>query len=99
MNNLYENIKYSLDEELIDLIYKSKIVEITRIASSNQTTDWMSDDRLEIAILLEGEAIIEFIDTKKTMKKGDMIKINPLTSHRVINTSPTGLWLAIYLVI
>lgn len=95
-NNLYQNLKYSKKEEIITRLYQADNVEIIRISSSNQTTDWMMDVRFEIAFLLEGEAIIEFLDRKEEIKKGDMILINPHEKHRVINQSANGLWLAIY---
>ena len=97
INNIYENLKYSKDAEIIDLIDKAKNIEISRITSSGQTTDWLEDSRYEIAILLEGEAVIEFSDHKVKLKKGEVIKITPHTKHRVYNLSPTGLWLAIYI--
>ncbi len=97
INNIYENLKYSKDTEIIDLIDKAKNFEISRITSSGQTTDWLEDSRYEIAILLEGEAVIEFSDHKVKLKKGEVIKIIPHTKHRVHNLSPTGLWLTIYI--
>lgn len=96
IENIYDNIKNLIQAEIVDDIFKSEDIEIKRISSTNQTTKWFDDYRHEVAILLEGEAIIEFIDYKKIMKKGDVIIINPHQKHRVINTSPKGLWLAIY---
>ncbi|MGI6782044.1 MAG: cupin domain-containing protein [Acholeplasmataceae bacterium] len=96
IDNIYKNIKNNIDDEIIDEIFYSDSVKITRISSTNQNTEWFCEDIKEVAILLEGEAVIEFEKKEISMKKGDVIIINPLERHRVINTSPTGLWLAIY---
>lgn len=96
LNNIYENLVYDKKNEIVNEIFNDENITISRIASFNQTTDWMEDERREIAILLEGEAEIQFVDHKKILKKGDMIYINPLLKHRVINISPNGLWLCIY---
>lgn len=97
IKNIYKDIRNVLEEEIVDEIFSSEIVKITRISSTNQTTEWFDDKHKEVAILLEGEATIEFLDRKIELKKGDVIVINPHEKHRVINTGPTGLWLAIYL--
>lgn len=96
IKNIYEDIQNLLEEEIVDEIFSSDNVKVTRISSTNQTTDWFCENVKEVAILLEGEATIEFENRKVSMKKGDVIIINPLEKHRVINTSPIGLWLAIY---
>ncbi len=96
IENIYQDIKHLIKEEVVDEIFSSEIVKISRISSTNQTTDWFDEKWKEVAILLEGEAIIEFLDRKVEMIKGDIIKIKPHEVHRVINTSPKGLWLAIY---
>ena len=96
INNIYENLEYNEIEEVVTNLFEDDNVNILRIASFNQTTDWMEDKRKEVAILLEGEAKIEFKDRTLEIKKGDVIYINPLESHRVINISPDGLWLCVY---
>jgi cupin 2 domain-containing protein len=96
IDNIYENIKHFFHDEIIDEIFTSDAIRITRISSTNQVTDWYDQEEKEVAILLDGEATVEFLDRKVGLKKGDVIIINPHEIHRVINTSPTGLWLAIY---
>lgn len=96
INNIFENLTYSINKEIVKDIYNSENVEIKTIASQAQTTDWLSDERSEVAILLEGEATIEFLDYDIKLKKGDTIYIAPQIMHRVINQSPKGLWLGIY---
>jgi mannose-6-phosphate isomerase-like protein (cupin superfamily) len=96
IDNIFDNIRHLLHEEVVDEIYSGEIVKVSRISSMGQTTDWFDSEFKEVAVLLEGAATIEFLDRSVGLKKGDIVIINPHEIHRVINTSPTGLWLAFY---
>ena len=94
--NIFKNLKYDLTKETIDEIFSSPKIRVERITSSGQTTDWFNQDENELVILLEGEAIIQFLDKELTIKKGDVINIPSNQIHKTINLSNTCLWLCIF---
>lgn len=96
--NIFEIHKLPENEEIITILEKNKNVEIERIISKGQTTDWMIQDKDEFVVLLQGNAVIEFEDKKVKMKRGDTILINKKQKHKVSYTSenPYCIWLCIH---
>lgn len=104
MNNIFnlENISFSSDEEITDILASSKDVRIERIVSSGQTTsenDWYDQTQNEFVLLLQGEARIGFDNgEEKYLSKGDFLIIPAHARHRVNYTSaqPVCIWLTVF---
>lgn len=94
--NLYENIKFSKKEEIIDYFFQNEKYTVERILSSGQTTGFMDQIEDEWVILLEGEASIMYEDdTVVYLKRGDALFIPAHCIHRVSKTSENCIWIAI----
>lgn len=94
--NIYNDLKYDLDKEVVDLIFSSRKIRLERITSTGQTTNWYNQDENELVILLEGHATIIFLDKELEIKKGDVINIPSNQMHKTINLSKTCLWLCVF---
>jgi cupin 2 domain-containing protein len=104
MNSIFENTKVSgFQEELFIQLFKNDNCIIEKIISTGQSTkegEWLSGERDEWVILLQGFSEIKFYDGKiYKMKSGDYLLIPSNTKHRVENTStnPHCIWLAVHI--
>jgi cupin 2 domain-containing protein len=101
-SNIFELIPPTLKDELFEEIISKNGVKIERIVSFGHTTpqnEWYDQRRDEWVILLQGEAIISFLnDDEVRLKAGDYINIPAHKKHRVSWTKPEeeSVWLAIY---
>jgi len=103
MNNLYENIPRDIPEEIFGTIFEKSGVRVERIISKGQATppgEWLSQDKNEWVILLEGGAEISFEGEggSQSMRPGDHLLIEPGKRHRVESTlsDKVTIWLAVY---
>ena len=77
-------------------------MKIERIISYGHTTtefEWYTQESDEWVILLQGEAIISFIDEDDIrLKAGDYINIQAFKKHKVSWTLPNqeSIWLVVY---
>ena len=72
--NIYDFHSIPLSEELITILAENFNVRIERIISTGQTSDWYDQSETEFVVLLDGNAIIEFEDSKSvTLSKGDTL--------------------------
>ena len=97
--NIFDLPQLPLSEELTTILAEAGNVRVERIISTGQTSDWYDQDETEFVALLEGEAVIEFDDSRKVaMSKGDTIIIKPHERHRVSYTStePPCVWLCVF---
>ena len=87
-----------LPEELITVLAQQNNVKIERIVSCGQTTDWQEQEQSEFVVLVQGNAVLEFENSKKTLTQGDTLLIQPRQRHRVGFTSadPPCIWLCIF---
>ena len=97
--NVFDLPPLPMKEELTTILAENRNVRIERIVSTGQVSDWYDQDETEFVALLEGSAIIEFENGKKTaLSKGDTLIIAPHERHRVGFTSvdPPCLWLCVF---
>ena len=81
--NIYDFPNIPLSEELTTVLAESSNVRIERIISTGQTSDWYDQSETEFVVLLEGNAIIEYDDSKSvTLSKGDTLLIKPHERHK-----------------
>ena len=99
--NFFSGIK-TQPEEIIEIIKSDSHTRIERIISNGNVSDknfWYDQNEWEWVIVLEGEAKLEFADSKIIdLKKGDWVYIPEHEIHRVIYTSsnPKCIWLAVF---
>lgn len=93
--NIIDNLNFSKDSEIEEIIYEDEDILINRTLSLNQNTDEFDQENLEIALLYDGKASIEFKDEVIILKPGDIIRINPHDVHRVFNQEK-AIWICVF---
>lgn len=93
--NILENLNFSKDSEIEEVIYEDDEITIIRTLSLNQDTEEFDQDNLEIVLLYDGKASIEFKDEILNLNPGDIIKINPHDLHRVFNQDK-AIWICVF---
>ena len=87
-----------LDNEVFETILKHKNVEIKKIVSNTlKTHQEFCQKEDEFVILLKGCAKIEINGEIKKLKAGDYLFIPANTSHTLIKTKKTTIWLAVHI--
>lgn len=102
--NIYEIDKLppNDEEELFELLFSNKNLQIKRIISTGQVTPqgtWYDQEENEWVVLLKGSATIEYENGKlEKLSAGDYIHLPAHKKHRVAYTSqdPPCIWLAVY---
>jgi len=97
--NIFDLPALPLSEELITILAETSNARIERIISMGQISDWYDQPETEFVVLLEGSAVIEYLNDKTvTLSKGDTLLIEPHECHRVIFTStePPCVWLCVF---
>ncbi len=93
--NIFENLEFSKDREIEDLIFENDKIRLIRTASLGQATDYYDQEELEIVKIEEGSARLEIEGEIVDLKKGDILKISPNQIHKVISQEKT-IWLCIF---
>ena len=97
--NIFDLPALPMPEELLTGLVEQGTVRIERIVSTGQTSDWYDQRDTEFVLLLQGDAVIEYEDSKTiTLSKGDTLLIKPHERHRVSFTSsdPPCIWLCVF---
>jgi len=101
-SNIFEHIPKDLQEEIFEDIVKTDKLQIQRIISKGDSTldsKWYNQTDNEWVIILQGEAILSFKESKDIkLKTGDYINIQAHIVHKVLWTTPDTetIWLAIH---
>ena len=101
-SNIFELIPPTLKDELFEEIISKNGVKIERIVSFGHVTpefEWYDQRSNEWVILLQGEAIISFLNEDDVrLVAGDYINIPAHKKHRVSWTKPNeeSIWLAVH---
>ena len=97
--NIFDMPALPLPEENTSVLAERGNLRIERIISTGQTSGWYDQDETEFVVLLEGNAEIEYENSKRVaMSKGDTLLIEPHERHRVSYTSsePLCIWLCVF---
>ena len=97
--NIFDMPEFPLAEELITVLAESENIQIERIVSAGQVSEWYDQTETEFVVLLEGSAVVEFENgISAAMSKGDTLLIAPHERHRVSFTSsdPPCVWLCVF---
>lgn len=101
-SNIFDLIPATLKDELFEELISKDGIKIERIVSHGHVTpefEWYDQRSSEWVILLQGEAIISFLNEDDVrLKAGDYINIPAHKKHRVSWTKPDEdtLWLAVH---
>lgn len=104
MKNIFnlENIDFSKNEEITEILSQGKNFRIERIISSGQISPenfWYDQSEHEFVLVLQGEAKILFENNREqALKQGDYLIIPAHLKHHVSYTSsnPKCIWLGIF---
>lgn len=102
IQNLYDDIPESLNQELQETLATGAELRIERIVSRGQSSPaqgWYDQDSDEWVVLLQGKAVIGYPnDQAVTLTAGDYLNIPAHCRHRVEWTDPehATVWLAIH---
>ncbi len=96
--NFFDDIEPPKSGETFIKLYEKNGVLIEKIASSNKQSGKLYNQNYdEWVMLLEGEAVLELKEEKKTLKKGDFLLIAKNTPHKVLQTKDGTLWLCVHI--
>ena len=95
--NLYDAFPPETGESFTTLL-EHKNVKIIRIVSSD-TPDQKEyrQEEDEWVVVLEGSALLEVKGEPRSLKRGEMVFLPAGTPHRVLETAPGTLWLAVHI--
>lgn len=94
--NLLENLEFSSDEEVEEIIYEDEKMRVLRTMSLDQETDYMTQDEDELVILVAGEGSIQTDDEIIKMKVSDCLYIPYGQSHKVVDQD-NAVWFCVFI--
>ena len=101
VDNIFAGASAGAGEESFLTLFESNAVKIERIVShahSSPPDFWYDQPEHEWVILLRGEATLGFADgTSVELKEGNYLSIPPHAKHRVQQTAPETIWLAVHM--
>lgn len=101
VENIFADLPESIGEEQFVTLFENKLVRIERIVShshSSPTGFWYDQSEREWVIVLRGHATLEFEGGELIeMKEGDHLTIPSHVKHRVNQTGPDTIWLAVHI--
>jgi cupin 2 domain-containing protein len=100
VDNLVAGAPVSPGQERFLTVFERAAVKIERIVSqshSGATGPWYDQTQEEWVIVLRGHATLEFEGGRLVeMKEGDYLAIASHAKHRVHQTAPETIWLAVH---
>ncbi|ACM92437.1 phosphoribosylaminoimidazole carboxylase ATPase subunit [Nautilia profundicola AmH] len=98
-SNLFEIEQLpQIDSEIFETLIKHKNVTVKKIISNTlKTPQTFVQEEDEFVVLLKGCAKIEINGEIKKLKAGDWLFIPANTTHTLIKTKKTAVWLAVYI--
>ena len=101
VDNIFAGASAAAGEEKFLTLFESDSVKIERIASHAHSSPpgfWYDQAEQEWVILMRGQATLEFADGELVeLKEGDSLAIPPHAKHRVKQTAPETVWLAVHM--
>src|SRR4029077_4855968 len=99
VDNLFANLPELYESEQSLSLFEKPSIKIERIVSQSYSSPagfWYDQDEDEWVIVLRGEATLEFERGELVwMKEGDHVTIARHVRHRVQQTGPETIWLAV----
>ena len=102
VDNLLEGLAGSLGQESFLTLFENQAVKIERIVSRSHSSPpgfWYDQPEDEWLTVLCGHATLEFEGGELVgMKQGDCLTIPSHVKHRVHETDPETIWLAVHII-
>jgi cupin 2 domain-containing protein len=99
VKNIFHDLAELSDQEELSILFQKPCATIERIVSQSHSSPpgfWYDQDEDEWAIVLRGDATLEFERGDFVrMKEGDYVTIPRHVKHRVHQTGPETIWLAV----
>jgi len=100
IGNIYSGIANVAGQEEFLTLFENGAVQIVRIVSQSYSSPenfWYDQVEAEWVIVLRGTATLEFeTGTLVALNPGDHVMIPSHTKHRVHQTGPETVWLAVH---
>jgi cupin 2 domain-containing protein len=100
MDNVFAGPSARADKEHFLTLFENRSVKIERIVSHSHSSPpgfWYDQAEDEWVIVLRGHATLEFTSGELvTMKEGDHVLIPSRSKHRIVQTGPETIWLAVH---
>ena len=100
VGDIFADLPKSSGQEHFLTLFENEVVRIERIVSQSHSSPagfWYDQPESEWVIVLRGHATMEFEDGELIqVKEGDHLTIPSHVKHRVSQTSPETIWLAVY---
>jgi cupin 2 domain-containing protein len=98
--NIFAAVPETSRHEHFLTLFETRTVKIERIVSrahSSPAGFWYDQAEEEWVVLVRGQATLEFADGELVeLKEGDYLAIPPHVKHRVQQTAPETVWLAVH---
>ncbi|MBI4528541.1 MAG: cupin domain-containing protein [Deltaproteobacteria bacterium] len=99
VENIFAGLSRSSTEEDFQILLQNKVAKIERIVSRSHRSSsgfWYDQSEDEWVMILRGHATLEFAGGELIrMKEGDHVLIPSRVRHRVNETAPETIWLAV----
>ncbi len=99
VKNIFHDLPELSDQEELSILFQNPCATIERIVSQSYGSPpgfWYDQDEDEWVIVMHGEATLEFEGGELVrMKEGDHVTIARHVRHRVQQTNPSTIWLAV----
>ena len=101
VENIFAYLHKSSGQEQFLTLFENEDVKIERIVSRSHSSPigfWYDQSEDEWVMILRGYATLEFEGGELVeMKEGDHLAIPSHVKHRVSQTSPDAIWLAVHI--
>jgi cupin 2 domain-containing protein len=101
VENIFAGIPNGVGQEQFLTLFENEAVKIERIVSQSHKSPpgfWYDQPQDEWVIVLRGHAVLEFEGGELIeMKQGDHLAIARHLKHRVSQTGPETIWLAVHI--
>jgi cupin 2 domain-containing protein len=99
VKSIFHDLPEPSDQEELSILFQNPRATIERIVSQSDSSPpgfWYDQDEDEWVMVLRGEATLEFEGGELVrMKEGDHVTIPRHVRHRVQQTDPETIWLAV----
>jgi cupin 2 domain-containing protein len=100
VDNIFAGASAGMGKENLLTLFESDAVKIERIVSQAHSSPpgfWYDQAEEEWVMLVRGQATLEFAGGELVkLKEGDYLAIPPYVKHRVQQTAPETVWLAVH---
>jgi cupin 2 domain-containing protein len=101
VGNFFADLPDSSEQERFLTLFENETIRIERIVSHSHSSPagfWYDQPQSEWVIILRGQGVLEFEDGEMIpLHEGDHLLIPSHFKHRVQQTGPDTLWLAVHI--